>query len=318
MAECGPGFNGTTRAATAMRDYADRLDFRLPPFLRMSWAAAAARDRWSDPLNRFVEEIRASEWLSVATGVRPAAIVVVSQTQASTLANEWLSRGLRSCILGPDDASRLRLFNGKTPHINTTDAVHLVTRSGRLEELEAVWRAADLLQIATWLGYPPCCAAFLQEMAGERQYLDITWGMVEGDTYEESGAQIAEVEGHAVNPLLTALGLRTAPHRPCSFHCKETQRLATTYDSLRAEINPRLDKDKLADVMAWPVEWSSFHGIVEVRLPVLKFCYEGDATATAYKVRLTGGTMPEHAAQGLEFPNRPPQRRRIITQAELR
>jgi hypothetical protein len=62
--------------------------------------------------------------------------------------------------------------------------------------------------------------------------------------------------------------------------------------------------DTLGDVPCWPTEWFTLHGIVEVRLPVLKFCRDGNAAATAYRIRFTGGESPEHAAQGLEFPNR--------------
>ena len=69
--------------------------------------------------------------------------------------------------------------------------------------------------------------------------------------------------------------------------------------------------ETLADVLSWPIEWSSLHGIIEVKLPILKLCYDGDATATACKVRLTGGGLPEHTAQGLEFPHRQPERRRV-------
>jgi hypothetical protein len=134
--------------------------------------------------------------------------------------------------------------------------------------------------------------------------------MVEGHTHAENGVQIAELTGAAVNPLLSALGLRATPHRPCSFFCQETQRSAFAYGNLTAHTPSPPDLETLAEVLSWPVEWSSLHGIVEVKLPILKLCYDGDATATTYKVRLTGGALPEQAAQGLEFPYRPPQHRR--------
>jgi hypothetical protein len=290
------------------RDYPDRLDFRLPPFLRMAWATAAARDRWSGPLNRLVDEVRASEWLSVAAGVRLAAIIVVPRTQVSALVGAWSVRGLRSYILSRDHAMPVHVLNGKTPDPGPANEIHLVTRSECVEELARIWRSADLVQIANWLGYPPCCAAFLRTVSVERRCLDTTWAMVTGRTHEEKGAQIAEIACCEVNPLLSALGVRATPHRPCSFDCDATQRLATVYGDLSAQAAS--DQDTLADVLGWPMEWSSLHGIIEVKLPILKLCYDGDATATPYKVRLTGGALPEHAAQGLEFPHRLPERRR--------
>jgi hypothetical protein len=310
-----PSDSVASSATFELRDYPDRLNFRLPPFLRMAWATAAARDRWSGPLNRLVEEVRTSEWFSVAAGVRSAAIVVVPRTQASALASEWSDRGLRSRVLDRDDAMRVRALSGKTRNLAPADELHLLTRSDRIAELEAIWRSADLAEMASWLGYPPCCVAYLRTTVVERQCLDTTWSMVGGQIHQENGARIAEITGCAVNPLLSALGLRATPHRPCSFHCRATQHLATAYDNLRTKDASRPDQETLAEVLGWPVEWSSLHGIIEVKLPILKLCYDGDATATLYKVRLTGGALPELAARGLGFPHRPPPRRRARTEA---
>jgi hypothetical protein len=310
-----PASDSVVRAeTTAPRDYPDRLDFRLSPFLRMAWATAPARDRWSGPLNRLVEEVRTSEWLSIAAGVRSAALVIVSRAQAPALAREWSGRGLGSRAVGRDDAMRVRALNGKTRNLAPGDELHLLTSSERIEELETMWRSADLVEMATWLGYPPCCAAFLKTTTVERRCLDTTWAMVEGHTHDENDAHIAEIDCCAVNPLLVALGLRATPHRPCSFHCQETQRLATVYEKLRANADSRPDQEKLDAVLGWPVEWSSLHGIVEVKLPILTLCYDGDATAATYRVRLTGGAMPEHAANGLGFPYRQPERPRVPTE----
>lgn len=308
-ADCHAACDAAVRAATTgSRDYSDRLDFRLPPFLRMAWATAAGRDRWSEPLDRLVEEVRTSEWLSVAAGVRAAAIIVVPRTQTAALVREWSGRGLKSYIISSEDAARVHALNGKTPNLSPAHDVHLMTRRERMEELSAKWRSPDRTEMAEWLGYPPCCAAFWRAVVVERRCLDTTWAMVEGHIQEETGAQMAEIAGGAVNPLLCALGLRATPHRPCGFNCEATQRLATVYSGLRAEAAPQSNPGMLAEVLSWPVEWSSLHGIVEVRLPILKLCYDGDATATTYKVRLTGGALPEHAAQGLGFPHRVPER----------
>ncbi|WP_456623313.1 MULTISPECIES: hypothetical protein [unclassified Bradyrhizobium] len=287
----------------------------MPPFLRMAWASAAARDRWSEPLGRLVNEIRISEWLSVAAGVRLAAIMAVPKARSSAQSAEWANRGLASRILGPADAPLVRVLNGKSSSVAASDEVHLVTRNERIEQLASIWRAADLGQMADWLGYPSCCAAFLKTVAIERQELDTTWAMVEGHVVDDNASQIAEIDDCTVNPLLSALGLRSAPHRPCCFHCQATQRLASVYGDLRSKVSSQPDQGALGQALAWPVEWSSLHGIVEVKLPILTLCYDGDATATAYKVRLTGGAPPEHAAQGLGFPYQTPQRRRPRTDA---
>ncbi len=238
--------SGVRTATAAPRDYSDRLDFRLPHFLRMAWATAAARDRWSGPLNRLVDEVRTSEWLSVAAGLRLAALIVVPRAQVSALAGEWSRRGLSSRVVSQDDAMQIRALNGKTSHSTLGHEVHLVTRSERIKQVEAIWRLADLVEMAGWLGYPTCCTAFFRTATVERRSLDTTWAMVEGHTHAENGVQIAELAGAAVNPLLSALGLRVTPHRPCSFFCQETQRLALHYGNLTAHAPSPPDQETLA------------------------------------------------------------------------
>ena len=68
---------------------------------------------------------------------------------------------------------------------------------------------------------------------------------------------------------------------------------------------PRDEHDTLESILGWPMAWSSLHGIIEVTLPILKLCHEGDATATTHTIRLIGGPMPEAAANGLAFPHQP-------------
>jgi hypothetical protein len=263
-------------------------------------------------LNHLVDEVRTSEWLSVAAGLRSAAIIVVPRTQAQALPSKWSARGLASRVLSRHEAIQIRTFVGKMPTLKPGDDIHLVTREQRLQELNSIWRSADLVEIASWLGYPPCCSASLATVTAKRRCLDNTWAMVDDPTsiFEENGARIAEIEGSPINPLLSALGLRATPHRPCSFHCRETQRLAEAYGKLMAEASHEPYQGALAEVLGWPVEWSSLHGIIEVVLPILKLCYDGDATASAYKIRLTGGAPPDQAASGLQFPHRPADRTR--------
>ena len=206
--------------------YGDLLNFRLPPFMRFAWATPAARKRWLAPLGRLAHQVRTAEWQSVAAGVRAAAIIAAPRSQIAAIAGEWSRGGLRSLNLSPGDAMRTHLFNGKTRSPGPADEVHLVARSERLEELAAAWRAADLVNIAAWLGYPSCCAALLETVAIEQGCIDTTWAMVRGRTVHENGLWHADIPDATVNPLLSPLGLRAVPHRPCSFHCEASRALA--------------------------------------------------------------------------------------------
>jgi hypothetical protein len=60
----------------------------------------------------------------------------------------------------------------------------------------------------------------------------------------------------------------------------------------------------LQDILSWPYEWSSLHGIAEIRTPVVKVAVPTDATACTYTVRLPGTSYPREAADGNRFPYR--------------
>ena len=66
------------------------------------------------------------------------------------------------------------------------------------------------------------------------------------------------------------------------------------------------EMDWLLEILQWPIEWTSLHGIAEIKTPVLKVSASTDATATRYVVQRQGSRYPEEGATGLGFPFRVP------------
>jgi hypothetical protein len=56
------------------------------------------------------------------------------------------------------------------------------------------------------------------------------------------------------------------------------------------------------EILSWPAEWSSLHGIAEIRTPILKISTNTDAVDTTCVVRFLGSGYPEEGAFGLAFP----------------
>jgi MoaA/NifB/PqqE/SkfB family radical SAM enzyme len=76
--------------------------------------------------------------------------------------------------------------------------------------------------------------------------------------------------------------------------------------------------DWLSEMLSWPFEWSSLHGIAEIRTPILKIAATTDAAAHKHTVQCKGDSYPEEGAAGVVFPYRKPKRLRVTESAGYR
>ncbi|MCG8476252.1 MAG: hypothetical protein MI784_12365 [Cytophagales bacterium] len=67
----------------------------------------------------------------------------------------------------------------------------------------------------------------------------------------------------------------------------------------------------LRQIHEWPLEWSAFHGIAELRTPILKLAYDTDYTPVPYTIRRKGESYPAEGAVGNRFPYRQPRFKKI-------
>ncbi len=71
----------------------------------------------------------------------------------------------------------------------------------------------------------------------------------------------------------------------------------------------------LRHILAWPMSWSSLHGVAEVKTPVLRYVRDTPYSATTLSVRWPGEATPALAAQGLGFPFSNPRAIRQVDHA---
>ena len=156
--------------------------------------------------------------------------------------------------------------------------------------------------------------------------LDPTWGIAAATTAElqretDSAGETLSVTGvPQTNLLWKWLGLRPVSHTPCRFDCPETIAQADAVWALARELGFDEEIGWLTEILSWPVEWSSLHGIAEIRTPVLKICTRTDATKRRRSVRWTArdGAYPAEGARGVRFPYVTPRKPLLTVTAGYR
>ncbi|MCP4547299.1 MAG: radical SAM protein [bacterium] len=271
----------------------ERLDYTFPDFTRVSWVSDAARTIWEPRLNRIREAWAEIEWLTVAAGIRPCAVTMVSPEDFEVGAGPWAEHGLSALPLEPN---LFRIALGTPQHV---------------AQFKKAWDAADQKAIGKLLGYPPCCHEFFRQVWVEQGLVDTTWPMAAATAPPPDGSRSIELAGPPeTNILWRWLGARAVFHLPCRFDCEPSVELARKYLHVGREAGYGEEIDWLREILSWPVEWSALHGIAEVKTPVLKVSTRTDATARKYIVRRRGDSFSAQGARGLGFPYQAPMPRR--------
>jgi hypothetical protein len=287
--------------------YSDRLDFELRNFLRLAWVSETARTSWGPRLSAIRRAMTRAEWMSVALGMRAAALVALSRGEQAALSREWESQGLASARLDGEMSRRMPYWTTDQSCPPGPRVLVAIAHTRALDDFLSAWMPGHHNAIAAMLGYPDCCSALLHEACIRESCVDSTWAMGRNSPGEEISTRAIRVRGiPATNILLSPLGIRAVPHRPCSFHCSDSAGIAEHWRNL-IEDSQESDAEAYAwlrQILSWPAEWSALHGIAEVRSPVLKLCTSTDATAGKYVIQWLGDSYPNEGASGLVFPYR--------------
>lgn len=153
-------------------------------------------------------------------------------------------------------------------------------------------------------GIPPCCQPYNKDIDMEN-YDDSTWDTAfrtPGNTLDGS---VLEIPGENLSaPLWHNMGISLFAHRLCSFHCASTRSLVADHIQFMAVEGYDAEAHFLEDILSWPVEWSSLHGICELSTPIVKLACNAPVSHNKRVVQLQGSTYPEEGAYGQKFPFR--------------
>jgi hypothetical protein len=162
------------------------------------------------------------------------------------------------------------------------------------EDLAAAYIKQDWRVVGKVLGYPECCVDFFMEYWVKEQWFDTTYPMGKGD-----------ILSPANNILLRWMGIRLVSHLPCSFSCFKTAIAGAKNIELARELGYGREIGNIVEMLNWPMEWTSLHGIAIITTPVFKIITATDALPSKASFRLEGLDYPKEGASGLVFPFTP-------------
>lgn len=256
------------------------------------WVSDNAREVWEIKFIQFAECWRQIEWLSVIDGVRPCALLFVSQQEFAGLALTLREYGLKAVAL----SGRVQEEREK-PFLLYRVAVG---RSRDLRAFSKAWKAGDDDTIGLLLGYPKCCRSFFHNTFVREGRTDCTWQM--GCQTSNSDAEVRNIDvkgSPELNPFWIPTGIRMVPHFPCRFNCHDAQLFAQKFIVTGTKAGYATAMKIALEILSWPVEWSCLHGIAEIRTPILKISQRTDMTIQKCAIHFLGSSYPEEGAKPL-------------------
>jgi hypothetical protein len=276
----------------------------LPDFVRLSWVSDAAQTLWVEHLVR-IRDI----WPHVAMQycretADHCALLTLPSWQVFPLQAAARQANIGFVVLGVrGQAIPAYAQADQTPA--SGKAFNYDVAFGQAELLAKIarhWERGDFAAAYQRAGYSACCLEFFH--ANRNQYrIDPLW-QISGGTSTESLLSRQIPSGGLAYPFWRWLQLEPIRLLPCSFTCAAMQALHTEWLSVAKTFGYREEIAWLNEIYNWPVEWTSLHGIAEVRTPIVKLCGTSDAFDEKHTLQLFGAAYPEVGAAGVSFPYR--------------
>ncbi len=213
-------------------------------------------EKWMFKFHKISGLVPESEYQMVKQGYRAAATTNIDQNDLK----EKLERfNEDSLIFTPlRKSGYFEGFGHKHKEVGPGDPFYWYGCLTRTYEDGQKFKKADLAgdhkTIGLLLGFPKCCANYFTK-AFPINY-DPIWLGKEG-----------RITGYPeCNTLLRYFGTRITHHFTCSPTCEATRKIGQNWLKVMQEI----DKDsakKLYDLLAGPITWNSYHGVVQVETP---------------------------------------------------
>jgi hypothetical protein len=273
-----------------------RLDFLLHDFVRVSWVTAHAHEIWSPRLQRIARAWPKVELASVAFGARPCALLQLSPEGYMGAAQVAASHQLSVIPLRSPEVNGKAAGPGSKLNI-------VVGRKPSVTRFIDAWNSKATADIGHWLGYPACCVDAFTALSGPDGWLDATWPIAALTRQPQDPSSTIDLTGDGlINVFWRYLGIRNISHVPCRLDCPTSRDLGERLLEVGSRAGFSDEMQWLRTVLTWPVEWSSLHGIGEVRTPLLKILARTDATAAKLTVRWHSSTYPAEGGRGVQFP----------------
>jgi hypothetical protein len=253
---------------------------------------------WEPRIQRIQNAWTVMERLAVVEGIKPAALQICPPHAMVDL-TRWAVDNKLICIPLRQQGISDGYANGTRAYEPGRSWAYrvIVGKSEVAASFATMWDTGEDSAIGAALGFPGCCCNFFQKYWVEEAWRDLTYPMVGTHGFKHTVSGPMEC-----NILLRWLGLRLVSHLPCSFHCSATEAIGQEMGLLGIRANYVQEMDWLAQILSWPIRWSSLHGVAIITTPVFRLVVDSDALKEEVIIDRDGPVYPIEAAQGNDFP----------------
>lgn len=274
----------------------DRLNFKLDEFVRLSWPSAEARDKWGPIFSALSNIFISIERASVSH--RGVALINCSPDELLNLTKGFVEEG--RVVVPVERVNRSSHYQSASGNFDPTkdwDYKVAIVNPALINAADFIhaYEFKEWKEVGYMLGYPKCCREFFETYWVEEKWFDTTlpmcWGTMDYPEFDPFN-----------NILLRVIGLRAVSHLPCSFTCERTRDIAWMYHQVACDLRLKDQWSQLVEILSWPIEWSSLHGIAQIVTPVCKITYASDALPEKKVLRLQSEKYPKESGRGNGFP----------------
>lgn len=310
-------FDSQALNSSTLSTLSARLPFRLPTFSRITWVDTAAQRNWQNTFRTIASEIAkvtSAEQLTHSNHVYLTTIVPFEYFRLQ----QSLTAGFKVQVITDNWPSCLEPL--RRPNLDSaTKILVAIGRNDLVLEFTHAWRQDDWKQVLILLGWPNCCAERYVAWQSSGPWLDLSWHTAAHSDVETTGENTLVFKSKwPRHSFLRSLGLVLYDHIPCSSNCLHTEELGSDRIELLRKLGLDFVVDSLVEILRWPIEWTSLHGIAEIKTPLCKISTVTDSLARKYTVRVQSDCYPAGSPPGVVFPFMPPEKLRVSNSKSFR
>lgn len=177
-----------------------------------------------------------------------------------------------------------------------------IGRKSHIRNLLNAWRCGCDLDAGELFGYPSCCCKFYSDIIKLKQLSDAIWVKADNtpDKQQIKPYKISLINlKPELNPIFRSQGVQLLPHHSCSLGCEYSLTFSRKLVDIFKYTSDGDIVDKAIQLMSWPVEWSTLHGISETLCPIQKISSKSDYYDEKRTIRLIADKYPDEGAKPL-------------------
>lgn len=229
----------------------------ISPFVRIM--PKQGHQEWMVKLGKMARMFHEAEYQMVKQGYRPAAVIHIDQNNLGEMLEKInKDRLVFTPIL---TSGYYEGFAHKHKPVQPGEPFYWYGSLTRNYEDGQKFKKAELTHdhktIGSLLGYPDCCIRYFIKNFSKNY--DPIWINLTGKKNVVRGYP-------ECNQMLRYFGARITSHFSCSPTCKKTKKIGEKWLKVMEGIDKDLTKE-LYDLLAGPLTWDSYHGVVQVETP---------------------------------------------------